>query len=184
MTKEGGIVAEKGAGKALVTTLERSGLELAGPTTGERKLPRSLVRRRIANDLAKWTVSSTLTEMRELAIGEAAGKATTFEVTKPIQLMFRYSGVSRETMNRLTGLEARLFMRSDAGPSFASRGFPGLWVVAGPLHYSERTGKDLVVGTLAESEPGQGVLHTVAETGFPRRINSLSGKSRFPRGGS
>ena len=113
------------------------------------------------------------------AIGAAAGKATTFEVTKPIQLMFRYSGVSRETMKRLTGLEARLFMRSDARVFVRFTGLPRALVGSRTIAFFERTGKDLVLGTLAESEPGQGVLHTVAETGLSAKDQLFEWKKQI-----
>lgn len=47
-------------------------------------------------------------------LNATVGQFTQVDITKPLQWIFRKTGVGRETIKRLTGLEARVFMRSDA----------------------------------------------------------------------
>jgi hypothetical protein len=42
------------------------------------------------------------------------GQLTQVDITQPMQWIFQKTGVGRETIKRITGLEARVFMRSDA----------------------------------------------------------------------
>lgn len=47
-------------------------------------------------------------------LNATVGQLTQVDITKPLQWLFQKTGVGRETIKRLTGLEARVFMRSDA----------------------------------------------------------------------
>ena len=175
---EGGLTVaeaalEKGGGNVWTTTLRHSGLEL--PT---RQLSKEVVEKLREKELAKWTVTNTLTEMQRV-IGSTIGKTTTFEVTKPVQLMFRYSGVGRETLKRLAGLEARLFMRSDARVFIRFTNLAGAVVGSRTAAFFERTGKDLVLGALAESEPGQRAIRTAVETGLSAKDQLFQWKKQI-----
>ena len=108
LTKGGRTVMKKGAGGLWVTTLRRTGLEIPARHLGEK-----VVEEAGEKQLARWTVTGTLTHMQE-AVHGAIGRATTFDITKPVQFFFQHSGVGRKTFKSLTGLEARLVMRGDA----------------------------------------------------------------------
>ena len=41
-------------------------------------------------------------------------RSMTFDLTKPVQWMFQRTGIGRSSMKKITGLEARVFMRRDA----------------------------------------------------------------------
>lgn len=108
-TKEGVKTIEKElAGKAVVASLREAGLELA-----TKKLTKSVAGKLSDKELTQWTVTATLLETKKW-LAEVLGKAVTFEITKPVKLMFELSGVGRESMKKWTGLEARVFMRGDA----------------------------------------------------------------------
>ncbi|MFO0954181.1 MAG: hypothetical protein U0835_24100 [Isosphaeraceae bacterium] len=149
VTKGGRTVVEKGAEKALVTTLKNTGLELA-----QKQLTKDVVESLGERELAGWTVTGTLSGMQQ-AVRDAMGRATTFEITKPVQFMFRYSGLGREGWKQLTGMEARLFMRGDARVFVRLSNVAGAVVGSRTAAYFERTAKDLTLGSVAESEPGQ-----------------------------
>jgi hypothetical protein len=149
VTKGGRTVVEKGAEKALVTTLKNTGLELA-----QKQLTKDVVERLGEREVAGWTVTGTLSGMQH-AVRDAMGRATTFEITKPVQFMFRYSGLGREGWKQFTGMEARLFMRGDARVFVRLSNVAGAVVGSRTAAYFERTAKDLTLGAVAESEPGQ-----------------------------
>ena len=96
------------------------------------------------------------------AVRNAFGRATTFEVTKPVQFLFRYSGVGRTSWKRWSGMEARLFMRGDAKVYIRMSNLAGAVVGSRTAAFFERAGKDLALGTVAESEPGQEMLQAGA----------------------
>jgi len=153
VTEGGRTVAEaalkKGAGEAWVTTLRHTGLELPARQLGEEAAAKLGEKA-----LAKWTVTSTLTEIRN-AIVSTVGKATTFDVTRPVQFMFTYSGIGRNSWKQITGMEARLFMRGDAKVFVRFTKLAGAVVGSRTAAFLERTAKDLTIGAIAESEPGQ-----------------------------
>ena len=78
-------------------------------------------------------------------------KGTTLEVTPMVRLLFTYSNVGRETFRRLTGIEARLFMRGDGSVAirFGKLAF-------GPLtdKYLRESAVGVGIGAALESEPG------------------------------
>ena len=151
---------ENGGRKLWVTTLSKEGQALAA-----REIGKDVAEKLGEKELAQWTLTRALTETRRV-IGSAVIKSTTFEVTKPLQLMFKYSGIGRETLKRITGLEARLFMRGDSRVFIQFTHLAGAVVGSRTAAFFERAGKDLVLGTLAESEPGQRAARIVVEAGI------------------
>ena len=109
-------------------------------------------------ELVNWSISGTLSQMQQ-AVKSTVGKATTFEITKPVQFMFRYSGVGRETWKRWTGMEARLFMRGDAKVFVRLGNVPAAVIGTRSAAFLNRSAQDLSIGAVVESEPGQDVLH-------------------------
>lgn len=47
-------------------------------------------------------------------VNRSVDNAIAFDITKPTQWMFEKTGIGRKSMKKLTGLEARVFMRKDA----------------------------------------------------------------------
>ena len=86
--------------------------------------------------------------------------------------MFHYSGVGRETWQRWTGLEARLFMRGDSRVFVRVGNLPVAILGARSTALLNRAAQDLSIGAVAESEPGQDVLR-----GGVRQV--LSAKEQF-----
>lgn len=146
-------LAEKGSEKLFVTTLRDTGLELARKQVGKE-----VAEKMSEKELLNWTITGTMSEMQQ-AVRSAIGKATTFEITRPVQFMFRYSGLDRETVKRFTGLEARLFMRGDAKVYVRLANVAGTVVGSRSAAFFERTAQDLSLGTAFESEPGQEIVH-------------------------
>lgn len=108
-TKEAAVAFEKQlAGKVAATSLREAGVELAS-----KALTKKAAEKLTTQELAQWTVTATLCEVKKW-MGESLGKALTFEITKPVKLMFELSKVGRESMKKWTGLDARFFMRGDA----------------------------------------------------------------------
>jgi hypothetical protein len=95
-------------GRAFTTTLRNTGLHLAEKALG-RQAAKQLMKKGVERELVKWSITGQLAQLQG-----AARRLTTIEITRPLQFVFRYSGTNRETFRRLTGLEARLFMRKDA----------------------------------------------------------------------
>ncbi len=146
-------LAEKGGEKLFVTTLRDAGLELARKQVGKE-----VAEKMGEKELLNWTITGTMSEMQQ-AVRSAIGKATTFEITRPVQFMFRYSGMDRETVKHFTGLEARLFMRGDAKVYVRLTNVAGAVVGSRSAALFERTAQDLALGTAFESEPGQEIVH-------------------------
>lgn len=149
-------VVEQGANKAVVTTLRNTGLELA-----KKQLSKEAAEKLGERGLSDWIITGTLREMQG-AVKNALGRATTFEITKPMQFLFRYSGVGRSSWKRWTGMEARLFMRGDAKVYIRMSNLAGAVVGSRAVAFIERTGKDLALGTVVDSEPGQELLRAGA----------------------
>jgi hypothetical protein len=147
-------IAEKGAEKVFVTTLRDTGLELA-----KNRIGKEVAEKMSEKELVTWSVSGTLSQMQQ-AVKSTVGKATTFEITKPVQFMFGYSGVGRETWKRWTGMEARLFMRGDAKVFVRLENAPVAVIGTRSAAFLNRTAQDLSIGAVAESEPGQKALHS------------------------
>lgn len=145
-------LTEKGGEKLFVTTLRDTGLELARKQVGKE-----VAERLSEKELLNWTITGTMSEMQG-AVRSAVGKATTFEITRPVQFMFRYSRVGRETFNGLTGLEARLFMRGDAKVYVRLTNVAGAIVGSRGAAFFDRTAQDLAIATAIESEPGHEII--------------------------
>ena len=145
--------AEKGAEKALVTTLRDTGLKLACKQVGK-----DVAEKMGEKELANWTITGILSEVQQ-AVRTTIGKATTFEITKPVQFMFQLGRAGRESWKRFTGMEARLFMRGDARIYVRFNHLAGAVVGPRSAAFIERTAQDLALGTAFESEPGQDVAH-------------------------
>lgn len=143
-------LGEKGGEKLFVTTLRDTGMELARKQVGKE-----VVEKMGEKELFNWTITGTLTEMQQ-ALRNAVRP---LEITRPVQFMFRYSGLNRETVKRLTGLEARLFMRGDAKVYVRLTNAAGAVVGSRCAAFFERTAQDLALGTAFESEPGQELVH-------------------------
>jgi hypothetical protein len=156
-------LAEKGGEKLFVTTLRDTGLELARKQVGKE-----VAEKMGEKELLNWTITGTMSEMQQ-AMRSAIGKATTFEITRPVQFMFRYGGLDRETIKRLTGLEARLFMRGDAKVYVRLTNVAAAAVGSRSAAFFERTAQDLALGTAFESEPGQEIVHGVIKQALSAR---------------
>lgn len=146
-------IAEKGAENVLVTTLRDTGFELA-----KKQVGKEVAEKMGEKELLNWSISGTLSQMQQL-VKSTVGKATTFEISKPVQFMFRYSGVGRETWKRWTGMEARLFMRGDAKVFVRLGNVPVAVLGTRSAALLNRTAQDLSIGAVAESELGQDALH-------------------------
>jgi len=155
-------VVEKGTEKVVVTTLRNTALELA-----EKQLGKKVAKKLSERELANWTITGTLSEMQR-AVRNAFGRATTLEVTKPVQFLFRYSGVGRTSWKRWSGMDARLFMRGDSKVYIRMSNRARAVVGSRTVAFFDRAAKDLTVGVVAESEPGQDLLRAGA-----RRVLSV-----------
>ena len=110
--KAGPVVAE-GASKVFTTSLKEGGLALARDEVSSQ-VAKQLAEKGLEKEVVKYGITGLLTRI-QAPIRTAVARQTTFEITQPLRFMFSYSGVGRESLKRLTGLEAKLFMRSDAG---------------------------------------------------------------------
>jgi hypothetical protein len=128
--KAGGKGAKMG-GKLLAgevaTTLKNQGKEYAirqferrAAQTGVRLSPdelaaigTKLLGKDVEYEVLHYSAVSVLAQV-ERPFREALRNATTFEATASVRFLFTHSGLSRQTFKRMTGLEARLFMRKDA----------------------------------------------------------------------
>ena len=146
-------IAEKGVKKFFVTTLCDSGLELA-----KKRVGKEIAENMSEKELADWTITSMFSQVQQI-VSSTAGKATTFEITKPVQFMFSYSGIGRDSWKRRTGLEAKLFMRGDARVFVRLGNLPLAILGSRGAAFLNRTSQDLSIGVIAESEPGQDALN-------------------------
>lgn len=150
----------KGADKAVVMTLRSTGLEIA-----EKQLPKQIVEKMNEKELVGFTITAFIAEMKN-SIATTIGKITTFEITKPLQMFFKLSGVGAKTTKRITGLDARIFMRGDAKVYVRLGKVPTAILGTKIVAFLNRTSGDLALGTVVESGPGQKVIedgvHTVA----------------------
>ncbi len=145
-------IAEKGAEKVLVTTLRDTGLELA-----KKQLGKEVAEKMGEKELVNWSISGRFSQMQQ-AVKSTVGKATTFEITKPVQFMFHYSGIGRVSWKRWTGMDARLFMRGDAKVFVRLGNVPVAVIGPRSAEFLNRAAQDLSIGAVAESEPGQEAL--------------------------
>ncbi len=146
-------MAEKGVGKVFVTTLRDTGLDLARNRVGKE-----VAEKLGEKGLVVWRISGAISQMQQM-VKSTIGKLTTFEITNAVQFMSRYSGVGRETWKRLTGMEARLFMRGDAKVFVRIGNVPVAFIGTRSAALLNSTAQDLSIGAMAESDPGQDALH-------------------------
>lgn len=96
-------------GKVFTTTLKNVGFKLI-----ERRIGREAAKQiaRAERELVKWTITAKLAQLQANS-RRAFTHWAAIDVTRPVQFVFSYSKLGRSTFHRLTGLEARLFMRKD-----------------------------------------------------------------------
>ena len=150
-------LGEKGTEKAVVITLRTTGLEIA-----EKQLSKKVAEKLTDKELVQFTITGLLAQMKS-SISSAVGKATTFEITKPLKLLFELSGVSRETWKRMTGLEARIFMRGDARVFVRLGNVPKLMLGTKVVAFLNRSTSDVALGTIVESDPAQDAIKNTAK---------------------
>ena len=108
---------EKGIQNFAVTTLKDQGLKVAAKKVAMQGVERAIERGMMSE---KGTIyrgmQSMMANTSEMIILVLKGdlKFPAIEITYPLQYAFRNSGIGRMTWKRITGLEARLFMRGDA----------------------------------------------------------------------
>lgn len=151
-------LAEKGSQQLFVTTLRNSGLELA-----RKRLGKEVVEKLSDEELVKWSITATLSEMQQ-AVAGALNKATTFEITRPLQFMYKNSGLNRKTFKQFTGLEARLLMRGDSKVFVRLTNLPKVMLGKLGVKLFELTVQDLSLGAVFESEPGQMIVEQTVKT--------------------
>jgi len=100
--------AEEGGKGILKTILAKQGRSLAA-----RQIEKEVAEQIAERELAPWLLDSALTGVQQ-HLGRKLGSWTNLEITAPVRLFFECSGLGRESFKRLTGLEARLFMRRDS----------------------------------------------------------------------
>jgi hypothetical protein len=167
--KVGVSAAEKGMDQLLVTTLRNTSLKLA-----EKQLTRSVAEKLTARELVHWAATEALSDLNR-AVREALVRSSTIEVTGPVRFLFTYSGVGRRSWKVLTGLEVRLFMRRDARVFIRVANVPKAVLGARMAGYLEDTAKNLLEGSVSESEP---VKHDKEQVGgavqtLPRGADQL-----------
>jgi hypothetical protein len=112
------------AGKRLTTNqlsraLRSSATSYAGKTLSRRmaaQMSAHLAKKGAARQAAHWGTSQLLTQMQHQVKGllRKVDRLASLDITRPVQFVFKRSGLERKTFKRLTGLEAQLFMRGDA----------------------------------------------------------------------
>ena len=119
----GTVVGQTGkqAGKAVVTqSLKQLGAKEAAKMAASKaaseatkKIASVVAKKGMEKQAARVGMSFALTQMQS-AWKTAVTKVACFDITEPVKFFFKISNVGRESFKRLTGLEARLFMRKDA----------------------------------------------------------------------
>jgi hypothetical protein len=112
VAKKGGATAIRAGGKVFTTGVRNTGTRLAAKKLGQ-EVAAKLAEKGLEGELVKWSITGTMARMQRTWT-TATHKLMTFDVTKPVRFIYSYGGFNRETFRRLSGLEARLFMRKDA----------------------------------------------------------------------
>ncbi|HQX51289.1 MAG TPA: hypothetical protein PLR25_15340 [Planctomycetaceae bacterium] len=151
-------VGSKGAGEALAakqgqvvaTRLESGAVKLARSQLGEvaEKLSESELSKKA---LSPWAVREYW-HQSQAAIQRKLAEQLAVDITGPVRVMFKVSGVGRESFKRLTRLEARLFMRRDARVLVRLDAIPGTHFVG---KFFQETVESAGIGAAVESTPGQ-----------------------------
>lgn len=111
--------------------------------------------------LIPWVVRSAVIQFPATLQAQLV-KATTVEITQSVQAAFKLCGIGRESFKRLTGLEARLFMRAD-GKVFVNVGEFAAKSASGRL--LNNTTEALGLGVAQQTNAGQQATRTVVQTG-------------------
>lgn len=97
---------------AFNATLKRTGLALA-----RRRFSRNIINRLDSKDAEpeamRWSVTALLSQA-QAPLRQEIQQSTTYEITRPVELFFRYSHQGSASLRRWGSLEARLYMRRDA----------------------------------------------------------------------
>lgn len=150
-------LAEKGSEKLFVITLRDSGLDLA-----RKQLGKEVGEKMSEEELLNWCITATISEMQH-AVQGALNKATTFEITRPLQFMYENFGLDRKVFKRITGLEPRLFMRGDSKVFVRLNNLPSVMLGKWGGVLFERTAQDLSMGMVFESDLGQMIVEGVTK---------------------
>ena len=122
--------------------------------------------------MADWSTTALLTET-QAAVKGMLGRASTIDVTNLVQFLHRYGGVHRRTMKEWLGIEARLFMRGDAKVFVSLQNVPRKLLGAKAAEFLARTGKDLMIGGVVESEPGQDAMREAARKAIKAKEHAV-----------
>ena len=158
------IVAGRGATeklgkKVVLVTLEKTAADLAVRKLGAEAAEKLATKG--SSLMADWSTTALLTETQAMMKGMLR-RASTIDVTNLVQFLHRYGGMHRRTMKEWLGIEARLFMRGDAKVFFSLSNVPSKLLGAKAAEFLARTSKDLMIGGVVESEPGQDAMREAA----------------------
>lgn len=122
LAKSGKVVTQtvKNTGKVVSKQLARETVELGIKSAG-KKLGKEAVEQftkaGIERQARKWAaITDIFTGMQKSyrSMIQVIENSTSFDITEPVKLFYKQSHLGRESYKRLTGLEARIFMRRDA----------------------------------------------------------------------
>lgn len=145
-------LAKKESEKLFHTTLADKGLHLA-----RKQLGKEVAEKMGQKELIPWTLAATVSEMQSV-MRSAMSTASTAVITRAVQVIFSYSGVDRDTFKRLTGLEARVFMRGDARIYIHFDNLASAIVGSRTAAFFERTAQDLALERMFKCESGKMML--------------------------
>jgi len=163
-------IGKKLGEKVVVVTLEKSAVDLAARKLGVEAAEKLATKG--SSLMADWSTTALLTET-QAAVKGMLGRASTIDVTNLVQFLHRYGGVHRRTMKEWLGIEARLFMRGDAKVFFSLQNVPRKLLGAKAAEFLARTGKDLMIGGVVESEPGQDAMREAARKAIKAKEHAV-----------
>ena len=153
--------AEKGIENFSVVTIREQGLKAAAKKVAAESVEQAIKKGWVSEQgVAYRGLQSMMVQTSNMLVVVLKGnlKFPALEITRPLQFAFKNAGIGRETWKRITGLEARLFMRGDARIYIRLNNTAN--AILGP-----RLGtvfnvaiQDLKLGAVVESEPGQKAL--------------------------
>jgi len=156
--KEGVKAAERAEAAAAIRTTLRNGAQSAA----KRQLGKA-AERLGEKELGPWAVSQWFQQSRT-AMARKLSQHLTVDVTGPVQMMFKGSGLGRESFKRLTKLEARLFMRHDAKVLVRLDAVPGSHFAG---KFFQETAESAIVGAAIESQPGREAVQAGVKAATP-----------------
>lgn len=121
LAKSGKIVKQtvKNTGKVVSKELARETIEL-GIKSARKKLGKEafeqFTKAGLERQARKWAITDIFSEMQRSyrSMIQVIENSTSFDITEPVKFFYKQSNFDRESYKRLTGLEARVFMRRDA----------------------------------------------------------------------